>query len=226
MLAELVRLATEWVGAVVSSAGAGGILIVALLENLFPPTPSEFLYPLAGKLAYDGQLTIPVIILAGIAGTMIGATVWYYLGYRLGEERTRAFINRYGTLKIGRWHLHLFDVQEYDNALDLFRRRGGIILIIGRIMPLVHGVVSIPAGVSRMPLVPFYLYTAVGTGIWVGILTVLGYVLGSQWENILSWLDVYQNIWYVAIVAIVGYLLLRRWQHRAHKITPEAVQPK
>ena len=120
MLANLLEQLTLFVETVVLTLGLPGIGLIAIGENLFPPTPSEILYPLAGKMAYDGELTIFGVVLVGVLGTLVASTLWYWLGQRLGEERCRTFIDRYGTLRLGRFELELFNVEQFDRALELF----------------------------------------------------------------------------------------------------------
>lgn len=210
MLADALQMLTTWVGTILTWGGLAGVTLIALLENLFPPTPSEWLYPLAGKMAYDGKVNLFGVILAGVLGSLIGATVWYTLGYRLGEARAREFVARYGRVQVGQWGVTLFKTEDYDNSLRLFRERGGVVVFVARLMPIVHGVVSIPAGVARMSLVSFYFFTALGSFFWIAPLTLFGYFLGSQWERILEWLDVYQAVWFALIALAVGYYVARR----------------
>jgi membrane protein DedA with SNARE-associated domain len=215
MLAEVVQQFVDWVTSLVSNGGVIGIFVVALLENLFPPTPSEFLYPLAGKLAYDGVLTLFEIIAAGVLGTLTGATLLYFVGYRLGSARACAFFERWGTLRLGRVRWVIFNGAMYDQALAQFERYGGAVVMFGRMMPLIHGIVSVPAGVVRMNLLRFYLYTSLGSLSWIGTLSVLGYLLGTQWARILVWLDVYQNAIMVLMAVGGAAFLLRSWSlHR------------
>src|SRR5688572_21527532 len=136
MLADLLEKMTQFVESIVLSLGLPGIALIAVFENLFPPTPSEFLYPLAGKMAYDGVLTI------GVLGTLFASTLWYLLGKRLGEARVRHFIDRYGTLRLWKLKLELFTGEQFDRAMELFRTRGAAIVIVARVLPYVHSVVS------------------------------------------------------------------------------------
>lgn len=219
MLTDLIEGVTRLLEQLVGSFGAPGIGLVALFENLFPLTPSEFLYPLAGKMAYDGKITPAAIIVAGVMGSLVGSLIFYTLGRQLGEDRVRAGIGRYGTLD-WRWiHLSVFTVQDYDRAMGLFRRRGGVIVFVARLLPMVHGVVSIPAGVARMNLVMFGIYTALGAALWIAPFTLFGMWLGQNWEQVLDWMDVYQNVMYVLMVIALGWYILRRRQHRAAHMT-------
>lgn len=224
MLVDFVETITELLQNILSAFGPGGVMVIAFAENLFPPTPSEFLYPLAGKLAFDGEMTPAVVIAAGVLGSMIGAVIYYGLGYKLGDQRVRAFIERRGRLKIGRFGVQVFTVDEYDRAMMLFRRHGGIVVCVGRLMPLVHGIVSIPAGVVGMNFPVFMFYTALGAFLWIMPLTLLGYWLGDNWDRMLYWLDIYENIWYVLMaVALVAYIYyrFRRARNNRHQVEIE-----
>ena len=108
----------------------------------------------------------------------------------------------------------IMSVEDYDRAVGLFQRWGGAIVLIARIMPLVHGVVSIPAGVTRMRLFPFIVYTAIGSALWIAPLTYFGLWLGNNWERVLYWMDVYEYGWYVVMALGVVVLVFRRLQAR------------
>jgi membrane protein DedA with SNARE-associated domain len=210
MLSDLVQTFATFMGQIVTTFGAPGIALVALFENLFPPTPSEFLYPLAGKLAYDGKISIVAIIFAGVLGSLLGSMLYYGFGYRLGEERARELIARHGTLRIFRLSMPVISVAEFDRGLALFERHGGGIVFVARVLPLVHGVISIPAGVVRMNLPLFLLYTALGAALWIAPLTIFGYWLGNNWQRVLNWVDVYQNIVYALFIAMIVVYIVRR----------------
>lgn len=211
MLVEIVEALTQLVEDVVMRFGLVGVTLVAFGENLFPPTPSELLYPLAGKMAYEGKLTPLGIVLAGVLGSLMGSLIYYGIGYRLGEERVRRAIIRFGTVRLFGMGIEIVALEDYERALALFERYGGRIVLLARIMPLVHGVVSIPAGVIKMRLGSFLLYTSIGSALWIAPLTLLGYWLGSQWEKVLRWMEVYENVWYVVMVLALIYIIYRRF---------------
>jgi membrane protein DedA with SNARE-associated domain len=221
MLTDLVAGITRLLEQLVGSLGAPGIGLVALFENLFPLTPSEFLYPLAGKMAYDGKITPVSVIVAGVLGSLVGSLIFYTLGWQMGEERVRAGIARYGTLHWRWFTLRIFTVSDYDRAMGLFRRRGGAIVFVARLLPMVHGVVSIPAGVARMNLVMFVVYTALGAALWIAPFTLFGMWLGQNWEQVLDWMDLYQNVMYVLMAAALGWYIVRRWRRAAQQTGPE-----
>lgn len=222
MLSDAVEAVTAWVEQIVDTLGLPGVALIALFENLFPPTPSEFLYPLAGKLAADGVLTPLGVILAGIAGSLTGSLLYYALGRWLGAERARRAVARYGRLRVWRVTLTFVTVNEYDRAVELFHRWGGPVVLVARLIPVVHSAVSIPAGVVRMRLIPFIVYTVIGSALWIAPLTGFGMWLGENWEQILYWLDVYQYAWYAVIA--VGVLVLIARRIRQHRMADHAAE--
>lgn len=210
MITNLIEGLANAMEHLVEVVGLPGITLIALFENLFPPTPSEFLYPLAGKLVYDGRLNVFGVVAAGVLGSLVGSLAYYSLGYRLGEARTRAAIERWGRIRVWRWTITFVTLEEYDRAVILFERWGGPLVLVARLIPLVHAVVSIPAGVVRMRLVPFVIYTALGSALWIAPLALFGMWLGSQWERLLYWLNVYTNVWYFLIGAWIVFMIVRR----------------
>ncbi len=204
MLSQLVEAVAGLVERLVTQFGAPGISLIAFLENLFPPTPSETLYPLAGKMAYDGHVSILAVVVAGAIGSLAGSWIYYGIGYRLGEDGARRLITRFGTLRLLRFRIPILSLNDYERGLRLFQRYGGRIVFIARLLPLVHGVVSIPAGVVRMNALRFSLYTTLGAALWIAPLTAFGYWLGDNWQDVMRWLDLYQNV----ILGFFGLLFL------------------
>lgn len=214
MLADFVQRLTTLIEQLILTGGVPGIMLVAFMENIFPPTPSEFLYPLAGKLAYDEQINLLAVMLAGAFGSMLGAIIFYQFGHWLGAERVRGVIARRGTLRWRRYSIPLVTVTAYDRAMAAFQRHGSIIVIVARSVPLIHGVISIPAGVVGMNRLKFLVYTFIGVLLWVVPTVMLGYALGSRWEDALMILDAYETLWYVVLGTVFIYWIFRRWRQR------------
>jgi len=214
VLADFIESLTVLLEQLVFTFGVPGVALVALLENLFPPTPSEALYPLFGKMAHDGWFSLPAIIAAGVIGSLTGALIFYTIGYRLGEARTRTAIDSLGTLRVGRLRVVIISQAQYEQGMNLFRRYGGRIVFIARLLPLVHGIVSIPAGVVRMNLLLFAFYTSLGAALWIAPLSLFGFWLGDNWEQVLIWLDVYEYLIYAVVLLLLAYYIFRRIRNR------------
>ena len=188
-----------WVTDAVTAFGYWGIAFMMFLENLIPPIPSELVMPLAGYAASQGTLNLWVAIAFGSAGSLLGALLWYYVGLYLGFDRLRGLLDRYG-----RWVG--LSSQDLENAQRWFLKRGTWTVGLCRMIPGIRTYVSIPAGVTRMRLAPFLLYSSVGTVLWTAFLTVVGYFLGNEYERVGAWLAPISRFVIVAlVVAGVGW---------------------
>jgi membrane protein DedA with SNARE-associated domain len=153
--------------------------------------------PLAGFTAARGELNIVYVLIAGTAGSLLGALAWYYIGRALGLRRVRRLSERHG-----RWLTLTPD--EVDQADRWFRRHGGKAVFFGRLVPAVRTLISVPAGVTRMPLPAFLAWTTVGTALWTALLAGAGYLLESQYERVADYVNPVSNV--VFAVLAVGYL--------------------
>jgi len=159
----------NWIVDTVSSLGYPGILILMLLESSFVPFPSEVIMIPAGYLASKGEMHIVIVVLCGILGSLIGALINFYLAVWLG----RPFLLRYGRYV-------MFGEEHLQKIETFFQRHGHISTFTGRLIPMVRQYISIPAGLARMRLPVFCFYTSLGAGIWVVILTLLGFFIGEN----------------------------------------------
>jgi membrane protein DedA with SNARE-associated domain len=175
--------------------GYAGIALLMVAENLFPPLPSELIMPFAGFLAARGELNPALVVLVGSAGSLLGALPWYYAGRKIGADRLKRLAERHG-----RWLA--VTPQEIDRGKHLFEQHGPVVLVLGRLVPALRTVVALPAGMARLGLLPFALWTMLGSLIWTGLLTLAGYLLESQYERIASWLNPVSTAIFV-IIAIV-----------------------
>jgi membrane protein DedA with SNARE-associated domain len=192
-----------WVTDVIERLGYVGIAVLVALENVFPPIPSEVILPLAGFLAGQGRFWLPAAVLAATLGSLAGALVLYAVGHYFGEDRIRRLVRRYG-----KW----FTVSErdLDRAEGWFDRHGGAVVFFGRLVPIIRSLVSIPAGVRRMPLGRFLLYTALGSTLWNGALIGAGWLLGDNWEAAGPYVEALQYVVIAAVAAAVVWFLFRR----------------
>ncbi|MEH0938809.1 DedA family protein [Micromonospora psammae] len=184
---------TGWVASVIDSFGAVGVALLVALESIVPPIPSEVVLAMAGYLASEGRFHLVVIVLAATAGSLLGALVLYWLGAALGEERLKRWLD----------HLPLVDSDDLEKADRWFERYGRWAVLIGRVVPVVRSLVSVPAGANRMPMGEFVLLTTLGSGVWNTLIVGLGFALGSRWEDV----DRYSSWFNYAIFAVFAVMI-------------------
>lgn len=194
----------EWIISTMNSLGYLGIGLLMFAENLFPPIPSELIMPLAGFTVAKGNMNFTLAVLAGVIGTILGAFPWYYAGKILGEERLKSLADRYG-----KWIT--VSSQDIDKATRWFNRYGNKAVLLGRLVPGVRTLISLPAGLSNMPLAPFVIYSTLGTTAWVMLLTFLGFMLGEKYELVEQYLDPVSKIVLVfLIVAFIAWVVIKQ----------------
>lgn len=188
----------------IDQLGEFGVGVLILLETLVPPIPSEVVLPAAGALVYFGELSGWLTLLFATLGSVIGALILYGAGRAFGEERTRRVMLA----------VPLIEVDDVDRADDWFRRRGEWAVFIGRLIPGVRSLVSLPAGAAGMPVGRFVLLTTAGSSIWNGALILAGWLLGTQYHVVEDHIDLVNNLIYVTIGVSVGVFVMRRLAHR------------
>ena len=189
-----------WLAETVLSLGYAGIVVLMAAESSLIPFPSELVMPPAGYLIHEGRMSWAAVILSGIAGSMLGALFNYYLALYCG----RPFVLRYGK--------YVFLKPEHlEKAEAFFARHGEITTFVGRLIPVVRQLISLPAGVSRMPMGKFCLFTALGAGIWVTVLTVVGWLVGRNADLLHLYLR-NATLWALAlaIAFVAGYVKLQK----------------
>ncbi|WP_152045959.1 DedA family protein [Aureimonas psammosilenae] len=180
------------------SLGAFGIGLLMFLENIFPPIPSEIIMPLAGYQAATGEMSLATVIVAGTIGSLLGIIPWYYLGYAFGEKRIIWLAERYG-----RWMT--MTPEDVEAADRWFRRYGYWAVSFGRLVPTVRTLISVPAGLSRMPFWMFLAVSAVGTLVWTAGLAIAGYMLGQNYEAIDGYVGPVSNAVIIGVVVLYLY---------------------
>lgn len=196
-----------WITSVMESYGYAGIFLLILLENIFPPIPSEIVLTVGGFMTTTTSLSIIGVIAASTAGSVTGAIILYYIGRLLSVERLERTVEKYGKwLRLTKKDLH--------NADAWFDRYGMWTVFFGRLIPVVRSLISIPAGMSGMKLKWFLVFTIAGTLIWNTILVIVGAAVGENRDVILKQMDLYSNAVYVLLivgaVAGVWYFLRKR----------------
>lgn len=172
----------SWIENIIDTFGVAGIAFLMFLENVFPPIPSELIMTLAGFAASRGDASIIAVTLAGVAGSLAGAVFWYVVGRLFDHERVKRLADTHG-----RWlTVSRRDVEKAD---DWFDNHGHWAVLVGRLIPTVRTLISIPAGLSEMPVGRFLVFTALGTSMWTALLAAVGYWLGNDYQRVQQWLD-------------------------------------
>jgi membrane protein DedA with SNARE-associated domain len=191
---------------VIRTMGYPGISLLMLVENLFPPIPSEVVMPFAGFLVDEGDMSFILVLVAGTIGAGLGAVVIYYVGTIVTEQQIRDWIECNG-----KWLL--MSVEDYDRASQSFDKYGNIMILAGRLIPGVRSLISLPAGLKRMNFLVFSGLTLIGTILWNGVLITGGFILGRNWQMILGFLDTYELIvWTTAGLLLSIYIFRRVFQ--------------
>jgi len=204
----------NWVQDVINQFGYFGVALLVVIENIFPPIPSEIVLPFAGFVAQQGSAGVAQsdtsvigMMIAATIGSVVGALILYVISSAIGPERLRAFVQRFG-----RW----FGVKQTDllRAEAWFDRRSYVAVLVGRCVPLIRSIVSIPAGFRRMKLTSFILLTAVGSAVWNIALIGAGAILGDQWERVGEYVGVFQWLVIGAILVLLVRFVYLRLQNR------------
>lgn len=203
----------DWSVELMTLIGPAGAALAIGLENLFPPLPSEVVLPMAGLAAGRGAFTLAEALLWTTAGSVVGAFVLYGLGMWLGMDRLRRIAAR----------MPLMKVEDIDRTVAWFDRHGWAAVFFGRMLPIFRSLISIPAGVVRMPWWKFGLLTAGGSLIWNAIFVLAGYFLGENWHIVEAYSEVLQ--WFViaaVVVAAVWFVVTRVRSIRRERRQPDA----
>jgi membrane protein DedA with SNARE-associated domain len=212
---ELTGLA-GWVVDVIERLGPLGVGALIALENVIPPIPSEIILPFAGFTASQGDLNLVAAWLAATIGSVVGALVLYGVGALLGRERLEL-------LSTQRWFI-LFSASDLARGEVFFARHGNKIVLLGRFIPLVRSIVSVPAGIERMPLARFVALTALGSGIWNGAFIGIGYAAGDNWDQVETYVQPFSYL-AVLLLAVAGvWLVVRRLRSQDPTAVPAELE--
>ncbi len=210
----------NWVQDVINQFGYFGVALLVVIENVFPPIPSEIVLPFAGFVAQQGasavnaaadaaqsDTTVVGMMIAATVGSVVGALILYFVSAAIGPERLRAFVERFG-----KW----FGVKSTDlvRAEAWFDRRSTAAVLVGRCVPLIRSIVSIPAGFRRMKLTSFVVLTAIGSAVWNIALIGAGAVLGDQWERVGEYVGIFQWLVIGAILVLLVRFVVSRVKNR------------
>lgn len=189
-----------WAVHLMETLGGPGAAVVVGLDNVFPPIPSELVLPLAGFAASRGTFSFAAALFWTTLGSVVGALIVYLAGRLLGRDRTRAVLGRVPLLRLA----------DVDRAEDWFARRGDLAVLIGRMVPLLRSVISLPAGIERMGVLRFVGLTAAGSLAWNTVFVTAGYQLGERWHLVERYAGVLQTVVIVgAVLAVAGFAAVR-----------------
>ena len=189
-----------WAVDLMDRLGGPGAGLAVALENLFPPLPSEVILPLAGFTASRGELSLAGALFWTTLGSVLGALALYGFGALLGRDRARAIAGRLPLLKLS----------DLDRTEAWFARHGTKAVFFGRMVPIFRSLISLPAGVERMPVGKFTLLTALGSLLWNSVFVLAGYHLGENWTLVEGYAGVLQKVVIVVVAVAVGYFVVSR----------------
>jgi membrane protein DedA with SNARE-associated domain len=194
----------DWVIRMIEQSGYLGVAFLMFLETVFPPIPSEVIMPVAGVAASQGRMSLTWVIVSGTAGAMLGNIVWYLAARALGIIRLRPIIDRHGRWLTMNW-------QDVEKAEHWFRLHGTFFVFLGRMLPTVRSLVSVPAGLLRMRFKSFFIASTIGTAGWTAMLAVAGYQLRENFTDVDAYVGPVSNA--VIITLVLGYLW-RVWRFK------------
>ena len=192
-------MSSDWILNWIESGGYLAVALLMLLENIFPPIPSEVVMPVSGIVSGRGDLNIVLVIVFGTAGAIAGQLFWYWLGRRVGEDGLKQLARRHG-----RWLT--VSVRDIEKADRWFDKHGHKAVLFGRLVPAVRTLISLPAGLSEMPLTRFLVFSSIGSGAWTTALAMAGYALGEGSESVTAWIGPVST---AVLVGMLGYYLYR-----------------
>ncbi|MCK3770463.1 DedA family protein [Microbacterium aerolatum] len=208
--AENLNAIAAWAVSLMETLGGFGAGVAIALENLFPPLPSEIILPLAGFTAAQGTLGLIEVLIWTTVGSVVGALALYGIGAWLGRRRMYAIVERMPLLK----------TEDVERTEAWFEKHGSKAVFFGRMIPIFRSLISIPAGIERMPLLRFTLLTTAGSAIWNTIFVLAGFYLGANWHIVEDYAGIFQKVVIaVVIIAVVAWIIIRVRQMRRNRAT-------
>jgi len=199
MTEKILSVVSAFIIATISSLGYAGVILMMAIESACIPLPSEIIMPFSGYLVHTGRFDLQLVAIAGAIGCLLGS----YLAYYIGASGGRWFLVHYG-----RWVL--IAPHEIELADWFFQRWGGPAVFFSRLLPVVRTFIAFPAGVSRMPIVPFTLYTLIGSYLWCLMLAFAGMKLGQHWEELAPYFHRFDTVIAILIVAGAAAVIYNR----------------
>ena len=202
MLEKLIGIVALWIMSVISTMGYGGIVLLMAIESACIPLPSEIIMPFAGYLVYKSEMVLWVVAFMGALGCVLGSIPAYYVGKTGG----RNLAEKYGRFV-------LISKKDLQMADDWFKNYGEIIIFIGRLLPAVRTFIALPAGIARMNMSKFIIYTFVGSFIWCWTLAYIGMVFGEQWDTLKVYFHEFHYVIAGVAVIFIAWYIRRHFQN-------------
>ena len=196
---------SDWVVRLIEQSGYLGVAFLMFLETVFPPIPSEVIMPVAGMAAAQGKMGFALAVASGTAGAMLGNIVWYLAARALGHDRLKPLIRRHGKWLTISW-------PEVERAHRWFDRHGVALVFIGRLIPTIRSLVSIPAGLLDMRFRNFFIASTIGTAVWTALLAGAGYKLQENFQQIGRVIGPVSN------AVLIGLVVIYVWRLFTHKV--------
>ncbi len=193
----------EFIIEIMNDWGYIGIGLLILIENLFPPIPSEIILSLGGFMTTQTAMTVPLVILFATIGAVVGAFALYAIGRLVNKDVIAGWLDG----KVGK--ILGFKPQDVEKANAWFEKRGNITVLVCRCIPIVRSLISIPAGMTKMKIFPFVAYTVIGTTVWNTILVTAGHFLGEAWHKVADVVDKFGNV--VLVVLVIAVVAFAIW---------------
>lgn len=198
----------DWLVNLIDVMGYAGVAFAMFIESFFAPIPSELIMPFAGFLTASGDMNLVLLTLIGGFASYLGSLPFYFIGYWGNDLVVDKFLKNYGKY-------FFIDQGDVDMGFKVFDKYGNSIVLIGRLIPIIRTVISFPAGVAKMNLWEFSLYTIIGSVVWSGFLASAGYFLGDNYEVIIDYLSAYENVILgLGVAAVVGFVGYKVWKKR------------
>lgn len=197
----------QWIVDAVYAFGYPGVAVLTAMGYLHLLVPTGLVLPLSGFLVGQGRFSFLLVLLASTIGGAIASVILYLPGFWVDEDKVRGFIGRIERFK-------LVSQSDYDKASNLFERHGGKAVLIGHLVPGVTALISLPAGLKRMSMLWFTVYTVLGSALWNGVHIALGWILGAEWSIIERYGHIVEIVVLAGIVGAIAIFLWRRWRAR------------
>ncbi|WP_239254460.1 DedA family protein [Listeria ilorinensis] len=192
----------QWITQIMTDFGYFGVFFLIMIENLFPPIPSELILTFGGFMTTVSPLNLVMVIIMATFGSVVGAILLYSISLYFGKERIKDFVRKYGRI------LRLKE-SDIDKAERSFLKYGGRTVFVCRMVPLVRSLISIPAGMTRMPFLKFLTLTTLGSLIWNTVLISIGALLGESFGKAAAVVDQFSLIVYLLIgVGVISFVIL------------------